>query len=223
MFNVSYQKIEFKLHQAKLHALGAAIIFLASVLIFTPNTSSAATVIYDEFLDGELDGSQSFDLALGENVLYATNDETPDAIEPKEDFFFFNVGSGKQIESIFIETSNLEFVGNDVDFWIISIYFGGLDSGIQTNFSIIRPDNESSLVDSAFYPLPEDNYRWEMHGGHGGTDDELPHGVSFDYKLTFNVVNDGPPISPVPLPAALPLLVAGLGGLGWFGRKSKRA
>lgn len=54
-----------------------------------------------------------------------------------------------------------------------------------------------------------------------------PPGVSsvcvspLDYTLTFTVEQTDPQLSPVPLPASLPLLLAGFGGLALLRRRSK--
>jgi hypothetical protein len=66
------------------------------------------------------------------------------------------------------------------------------------------------------------------------TDGDLFRGVFFAFNdqvvfrnsSTFNAVTQGDfpfEVTPVPVPAALPLLLAGLGGLAFFGRRRKAA
>lgn len=52
----------------------------------------------------------------------------------------------------------------------------------------------------------------------------LPPGADFDLQVSYTTTSlelRDPPLAPVPLPAGLPLLVAGLGLLGWMKNKAR--
>ncbi len=62
--------------------------------------------------------------------------------------------------------------------------------------------------------------------GQGDEDPKEPNQLwcALDYCTNFAISSmQATAISPVPLPAALPLLAAGLGGLGFMGRRKKKA
>jgi hypothetical protein len=132
----------------------------------------------------------------------------------EEDIITFTPLVGQEVVNFVATISNFTATGNLADpFWQLG---GANINNVFANSDGVYP--ASSLVYSnAFYFRATASTAGDPLVGQGVGD------ISFSYSATFDVrdIAVAPPVSAVPLPAGLPLLAAGLGGLTLLRRRAK--
>lgn len=195
-------------------------------------------VLFDGFADFESVGDVSVDsddilfnvFALGNQVMLLTTFSPPIVLNDLDVIEFdygFDVGveapSARQLESMAIETSAT--INEDLDF---GFYESSVEFDIPGNpFALASDqwDGFDQLFESESEPVDLGgivaaaamvNVQSEAEGAAG--DVSL---TSFGYVFTLS--GEPPVIDAVPLPAALPMMAAALGGLGLMGRRKRDA
>ena len=108
---------------------------------------------------------------------------------------------------------------NDARLDVYDAQVGGNKLGSVTYQGFTALGNEGDANDTSLLQLSFAGImRFELYQPVSNQDGSPNDGVLFD-TLSFNVQET----SPVPLPTALPLLLSGLGGLGFMGWRRKRA
>lgn len=186
----------------------------AAVFIFLAGMSApalATPISYDEAVDGDIDTifSTSFNFDVGVNIISGTQAFT---IIMDYDFFNFTIASNQLLTGISYAYDPFDIEPNTF--------------GIATN-SILTRDSTffaSQIVDILHGGSPVDLFSGDLPLGAGlyqfrqGLFSRLGGGGYWNYTFSFTVVQ----ISPVPLPAALPLFGSALGLFGFAGWRRRR-
>jgi len=179
--------------------------------------TSARALTYNEAVDGDIVPIYSPSIGLGTTTIIGQAVSTCNAgvncsvfTSDVDDFFLSFDSSFRASGSLtlnvtgpsggFVNSSGTPLVGGGV-------LQGGLNTGLNTFvFADILRTHARFFIDSGSFS-----------GGSTG-----PLTRTIDYTLTLNVFD--PSVTPVPLPAALPLLAGGIGLLGLSGwRRKKKA
>ncbi|WP_245964106.1 VPLPA-CTERM sorting domain-containing protein [Roseovarius spongiae] len=188
--------------------------------------SAGAATIYDESVSGDLDaiGSTIVDLASGSNTILGSIPATGSATDTDRIRF-------TQVPGLIIDSIQLSFTGA----WDTANIGQSLNSALFNNQANLFDDNFRSVtgggpgnpptISAAFFdsfgpetgPLAQDvdGAIWDF---------QLSAGVVYpaaNWVLTINTSDKpvDPPPNVVPLPAGLPLMLAGLGAFAWLRRR----
>jgi hypothetical protein len=181
---------------------------IAVVLLLGCGAAHAATVLYDESVDGDagqLSEKENLFLVSGENIIRGEQDWTnPD---PDYDQFVLNIADGYQISSITPTATGIQLNG-----WFTWFVYVGNSQGQDGNEvfdAILRTNSEIFYYKIPEYPLVESQYFLGGFGAaaNGGTSPE----IAYEWSIIVTQV--------VPIPASVWLFGSALGGLGWMRRK----
>ncbi|MEP1200766.1 VPLPA-CTERM sorting domain-containing protein [Tateyamaria sp.] len=188
------------------------LVISSVVAIFVATSSWASTLSYDEATDGELgflDTTFTLDMA-GTNTITGSGSRVPSSFD--NDSFFLNLASGISIDAIAFSIANGTSRGSGT--YTPGYSVQELDTGsFLSSFSADLSTNTVSSVGSVVAaPYAFSSYRIWFGGSsfNGGVDAAI---WDWDISIETSVV------SAVPVPASLPLLLA---GLGIFGLARKR-
>jgi len=199
-------------------------LFLTTALIFflsTVGALSAAAISWNENVDGDLDYFSAFDLDEGLNTFTGSQfwDQTISSSFYDLDHFDFNLATGLQLDSVTYELTG--FTYNDANTTYgeyASSAFSLLDSTNstlgQTHTLLLSASGPIQFFENTL-PLSAGSYLFK------NSSIGISNGDAWyaDYRLTFDVSTS----NPVPEPSTILLLGSGLLGLGWYGRKRKKA
>jgi hypothetical protein len=171
-----------------------------------------AATVYDETVHGDLSNDNlnptSIGLGLGENLIAGSTVHQPSL---DRDFFTITIGAGHTLDAIILSsyttTDDLSFFGYAIGGQFTNpLGFSSVD-GWGLIGAPPGPTIGSDLLDLvAGGPVGPGTYSFWLQETEGST----------TYTLDYRV-------SAVPLPAALPLFLSGLLGIGAIARKTKRA
>lgn len=181
--------------------LGAAIVAAGAML--TAN-ASAAPLVYDEAVDGDIAlFATTFNLDFGANIISGTVSGLNTYLGFDSDLFDAILPANAILDSIqFTATSAAGGTG-----FIPNFFQYGIDGGpiVSLGAAISVGDLDISLAVAA-----------SMIDTIGSTN--IQNTTIADYQITINVSE----ANVVPIPAALPLFLGGLGMMGFFGKRKKR-
>jgi len=156
-------------------------------------TSNAATLHYDELIDGDIDNitypNPTFELDIGANVIIGSISSSNDNYY-KIDFDSFNASF---FETVFVENIEITSIGTNGNTdhlpWAFSAYIDSYEFRINTytggDFNLIIGHNTDSLTNVGFYGLFNN--------------------ATSDYQITINVSEEQPGAPPVPSPSNVPV------------------
>jgi hypothetical protein len=183
--------------------------------------SHAATVNYDELIDGDLDGSQSLLFDAGVNTVSGHIIELRGTATVSEtDQFDFNIPAGMELVAVSVAFGNLITTPYTVlldwrnQIWDSATLIAQQDIVLYDAFP--PSDAEVSPVDLfvSELPLVSGAYSFDSFASSVGGYNNTQFGGEWDYTLAFEVIA-------VPAPAAVWLFGSGLIGLIGVGRKKK--
>jgi len=198
------------------HALHATP--LALLLAFTFPLAQAASITWDEAVDGDL-APELAPFTLGSGVHTFTG--TTRAFFPGEpndlDSFLFNLPAGTSLSSVSFAFGNVQYSPTTlyliVDFAVSSPDVQAFYTPTQSEF-LYFPEGTAAVSPVALFesalPLGPGEYR--LLPGIGGADPGLEFSWAYDYTLSFTVV---------PIPPAVVMFASGLGLLAAY-RKRRR-
>lgn len=199
-------------------------LFLTSILGFfllTVGALNAAAISWNEDNDGDLSYLNTFDLDGGLNTFTGNYfyDSRASSSSSDSDQFYFNLATGLQLDSITYELTGFTYNdANSTSGVAATSYFNLKDSAQFTLDSatvfLLSVSGPIQFFENTL-PLSAGSYIF-ADGGRGIYGGDAWYA---DYRLTFDVSTS----SPVPEPSTILLLGSGLLGLGWYGRKRKKA
>jgi hypothetical protein len=181
--------------------LGAALI--AAGAVFVSNVS-AAPLVYDEAVDGDIAaGATTFNLDFGANAISGTVSGLNTNLGFDSDLFGAILPANAILESIQVTfTSAVGGNGFTPNTFIYTIdgnpITQSLPSSLGGNLDI-SISLAAALLDNVGL-------------------NEIQFLAVADYQITINLLE----ADVVPIPAALPLFLGGLGMMGWLGKRRKR-
>ncbi len=182
--------------------LGAAIVAAGAML--TAN-ASAAPLVYDEAVDGDIVvDSTTFNLDFGANTISGTVSGLNTNLGIDSDLFDAILPANAILESIQVTVTPAAggngFIPNKFQY------------SIDANpLVIINPNSSGGNLDISILLAATLLETFGLNG--------IQFLTVADYQITINVSE----ANVVPIPAALPLFLGGLGMMGFFGRRKKRA
>ncbi|VAW03054.1 hypothetical protein MNBD_ALPHA05-1385 [hydrothermal vent metagenome] len=181
--------------------LGAAIVAAGAML--TAN-ASAAPLVYDEAVDGDIASfATTFNLDFGANIISGTVSGLNTNLGFDSDFFDAILPANAILDSIQVAVTP-GVGGNGV---VPNTFQYGLNANPTETFSLFSSGGNLDISISLAAALLEVI----------GLNDIQFLAVA-DYQITINVSE----ANVVPIPAALPLFLGGLGMMGFFGKRKKR-
>ena len=191
--------------------------FAAAMVAFTLSLgqASAATVIYDESVNGDIDaiGSTNVNLVAGVNEILGSINQTPPA---ESDYIHFTQVAGLVVDSIVLSFSGPFGRGENLN----SALFNNVANLFDSNFNAI---NSGASISASFF---------DSFGPDTGPLSQTTFGAIWDFQLAAGVVFAGKPwkltittsqvqVPSVPLPAPFLLLLSALGGLAVIRRRKE--
>ncbi|MCP9440757.1 MAG: VPLPA-CTERM sorting domain-containing protein [Nitrospira sp.] len=163
-----------------------------------------AATVYDEAVQGDLSNNHvsptSVSLGVGQNLISGSTVHTPSL---DRDFFTITIGAGHTLDAIvlssYTNTDDLSFFGMTTGSAFTGLGFSDVSSWALIGTHLIGNDLLTILTGG---PLGPGAYSFWLQETEGIT----------TYTLDYQV-------SAVPLPAALPLFLSGLLGLGAMARR----
>jgi hypothetical protein len=176
-----------------------------------PNLSHAATVSYNEAISGDLNGSQTFTFDVGANTITGTM--SYDGFTYDFDSFVFVLPIGLRLTDVSVAFSSVFTMATSPQ--MLSYLYTAPQ--LPNTPTLIEQDTidllGSSPVSLFVSNLPLSYGAYSISNGFGNI---AGVNASWNYTMTFDV-------SKVPLPPALPLFATGLGLMGLFGWRQRRA
>jgi len=149
----------------------------------------------DLVADFALVGTSVFDYDPGNIMIISEDGDSSDPDDDRNGGVLMFTFLGTLVDLTSVDIFDAESGGNEIDIWV---------NGLEVITGLVTGNHKYDTVDlSAFTGV---NSVWFEFGGSGAID---------------NLAFEAP--APVPVPAALPLLMAGLGSLGFVARRRKSA
>lgn len=193
-----------------MHSIAHTMVRTCSIILFCSMivVSAHAATAYDEAVNGDLSNDNlsptSISLGVGENLILGSTVHEPSL---DRDFFTIAIGAGHALNAVvlssYTNTDDLSFIGYKVGGQFAGLGFSGVDG-----WGLIGDPPGPSVGDDVLSflaggPVGPGVYSFWLQETTGST----------TYTLDYQV-------AAVPLPAALPLFVSGLLGLGAMARRA---
>jgi hypothetical protein len=193
---------------------------LAMVFLSVVALSSNATVIWDESIDGSADGMPWLNLQMGTNQIFGSTRWAGDEIDPfiytESNRYALSLQEGFSIKSITAEIFNPVLDSQDSleSLWA-TVFWTLQDFTYDFKWYEYTRIGEPSPF-ANFSNLPLNGFNNFLLNQAAGLSNSGPFDLSWDYRVTIEVVNS------VPEPSSLWLVLFALAVIFWAQRSTKK-